>query len=116
MFIIYLIFGYLVVKYKRKKVTQSNFFAFNLKLKAKEVMCVSDAVPGLALAARAFILPVRPPDPALAAPDSRRRGGGQGPRRRGGRGERPAGGEEEHCRLLVLLQGGRRGAGRTLQC
>lgn len=76
-------------------------------------MC--DAVPGLALAARTFILPVGP-DPAFTAPNSWGRGGGQGARRRGGRGERPAGGEEENGRLLVLLQGRRRGAGRTLQC
>lgn len=72
------------------------------------------ALPGLALAAGAFILPVGPPRPALTAPDSRRRGRGQRARGRGGGGERPAGGEEEDGRFLVLLQGGRGRAGGPL--
>lgn len=76
---------------------------------------ISDAVPGLALTAGAFILPVGTPRPTFTAPNSWWRGG-QRTRGRGGGSERPAGGEEKNSCLLVLQQGRRRGMGRTLHC
>lgn len=74
------------------------------------------AVPGLALTAGAFILPVGTPSPALAAPDSRRRRRREGAGGRGGGGEGPAWRQEEDCRLLVLRQGRRGVAGWRIHC